>query len=170
MKAIPLIAFLALTGCGNAENEQQLADLKRQVEVLESRMTLLGEENWSNYAYMTPGNDGYSIIKSDLTPLTVALADIKPYANGSKVKLTFGNISAARIDGLSARIEWGTVNAQGLPDNENQKQREVTLKESLLPGAWSNSEFVLEGVPPADLGFVRVRNLTHRAISLKSNR
>jgi hypothetical protein len=106
-------------------------------------------------------------VKSDLGVLTVSIANIAPYANGSKVTLQFGNLSAATIDGLKAKLEWGSVDKNGRPNNENAKSRDVSFNEPLMSGSWTNSNIVLEGVPPQALGFIRLRDVGHHGVKLR---
>jgi Protein of unknown function (DUF3251) len=82
------------------------------------------------------------------------------------VTLTFGNPLAATIEGLKAKLEWGSVGADGTPDSKTLKSREVTFREKLRPGSWTKAEVVLEGLAPTTLGFVRVRNVGHQGIGL----
>jgi hypothetical protein len=117
-------------------------------------------------AYLTPGEEGYSVVKSDIGAITVSLKDVKPYANGSRITLQFGNILNATITGVKAKLEWGSVDAKGIPKNETQKSREITFSKSLRSGSWTKISVVLERVPPSDLGFVRVRELKHTGIIL----
>ncbi|MWV55308.1 DUF3251 domain-containing protein [Chlorobium phaeovibrioides] len=147
-----------------ASLEKELADLKQTIELNQFNQMLSG---FDKVAYLTPGSDGYSLVKSDLGVLTVSIANIAPYANGSKVTLQFGNLSAATIDGLKAKLEWGAVDKNGMPNNENAKSRDVSFNESLISGSWTNSNVVLEGVPPQELGFVRLRDINHRGIKLR---
>lgn len=167
-----LIALVA--GCTKGDDarisllEAKVIGLEKQVEQLQSRVKLQSElTDWEGVAYLTPGSDGYSVVKMDFGYLTVSLANIAPYANGSKVLLTFGNLTAATINGLKAKIEWGSVDAKGLPINDQAKTREIKLAESIFPGAWNKAAVVLEGVPPADLGFVRIRDVSHQGIRLR---
>ena len=53
----------------------------------------------NQFAFLTPGSDGYSTVSFDLGTLTVSLNDIKPYANGSKITLEFGNPLATTNNG-----------------------------------------------------------------------
>lgn len=144
-----------------ASLEKEIADLKQTIELNQLVSGL------DKVAYLTPGSDGYSLVKSDLGVLTVSIANIAPYANGSKVTLQFGNLSAATIDGLTVKLEWGSVDKNGTPINENAKSRDVSFKESLISGSWTNSNIVLEGVPPQELGFVRLRDVGHRGVKLR---
>ncbi|MHA6204930.1 DUF3251 domain-containing protein [Dyella soli] len=116
-------------------------------------------------AYLTPGSDGYQVVRYDLGSLTVQLADVEPYANGSRVILKFGNTMAATVNGLKLTIDWGAVTDQG-PDNQHQKSKEMQFTEQLRSGAWTSVPIVLDGVPPAQLGFVRIHDVTHTGILL----
>ncbi len=123
-------------------------------------------KDWDKIAYLTPGAEGYSTVSFDLGVLTVQLADVKPYANGSKVVLKFGNTLSSSINGLKASIEWGKVDDRGSPDNSNAKSKEMTFNQTLQAGAWNKIPVVLEGIPPTELGFVRVLDVTHTGIRL----
>jgi hypothetical protein len=117
-------------------------------------------------AYLTPHAAGYAVIKSDLGSLTVSLKNIKPYATKSKVTLQFGNLTAATIDGIKAKIEWDGMTKEGVPNNKEAKSREVTINEALQSGGWTNADIILEGVPPTELAFVRLRDVEHRGVRL----
>ena len=167
-----LLVSLLVASCtqdGRVEPlEARVAALEKQIEQLQYRVRLQSDiKDWDKVAYLTPGSDGYSAVKMDLGYLTVNLANIAAYANGSKVSLTFGNLTSATIDGLKATIEWGSVDEKGMPKNEEAKSREIKLTESLYSGAWNKADVVLEGVPPTALGFVRVRDVTHQGIRLR---
>jgi len=140
--------------------EERMRDLKTSVDVIETFKDL------DRIAYLTPGQSGYSSIQFDIGTLTVSLEDVKPYANGSKVTLMFGNPLAGNINGLKAKMEWGSMGTNGQPDNKTTKSRDITFKENLRPGSWTRTQVVLEGVPPDALGFVRIRDLQHTGIVL----
>lgn len=169
-----ILFLLVLAGCNQKQDPQiatletRLASLEQQVKAVKSEVELDKLfKNIENVAYMTPGESGYVLVKSDISVLTVALTNVAPYASGSKVALQFGNLSSATIDGLKAKVEWGPVEKDGTPKNEEAKSREITLSESLNAGSWNTTELVLEGVPPSELGFVRLRGVGHRAIRLR---
>ena len=179
-----IVASLLLIGCDLTTNtalekkieaaNAQIALLQSKIESLEKDLTEQKEkrefdelmQSFGNSAYLTPGSGGYSPIKFDLGVLTVRLIDVKPYANGSKVTLQFGNTLSASIDGLKATIGWGKVTDKGVPINESEKSKEVTLTEKLRAGSRTSVSVVLDGLPPNELGFVRVRDVTHRGIEL----
>ena len=170
-----------LAGGSVKPDRDRILELERETQSLTERVKSLQEEvesfktqsdldeviaNERRMAYLTPGKDGYSVIESDIVKLTVSLENVQPYANGSRVILRFGNVSSATINDLKGTIEWGKVDETGLPQNSKAKSRDITLNKPLRPGSWTNVPVVLETVPAGELGFVRVRNLRHKGISL----
>jgi outer membrane murein-binding lipoprotein Lpp len=164
--------FILLTGC---DQRSKVTALEVKVTTLETELTNLKQKiemqemvsDWDKVAYLTPGAEGYSLIKSDLGNLTVSIVNVRPYANGSKITLQFGNLTAATIDGLKTKLEWGPVDKEGRPKNAEAKSRDVIFNEPLISGSWTNSDVVLEGIPPIDLGFVRLRDVGHRGVKLR---
>lgn len=147
--------------------EADLAALQAQVADLKQRREFDDlVQDFDKIAYLTPGAEGYSTIGFDLGVLTVQLSDVKPYANGSKVTLRFGNTLSSSINGLRATIEWGKVNDKGVPDYDKAKSKEMAFVETLRGGAWTPISVVLDGIPPTDLGFVRVSKVSHTGIQL----
>jgi hypothetical protein len=149
-------------------------ELQQKAVALEARVVALEGSNSfrdlmdeiSGVAYLTPGGEGYSIVKVDVGYLTVSLENVQPYANGTRVTLQFGNPTAAMLTGAKATFEWGKANPKGLPDNDAAKSREVTFNESIAAGSWTKVNVVLDGVPASELGFVRVKAVTHSGMSL----
>jgi len=123
-------------------------------------------QQWDKVAYLTPGDQGYSMMKTDYGVITVTLSDVRPYASGSNVTLTFGNVTSATMTDVKATIDWGTVDAKGAPNNDDAKSKEVDFVRPLRAGAWTRLDVVLDGVPTTNLGFVRVHDLTNRGIEL----
>jgi hypothetical protein len=173
-----LLSAIVATSCSDpnrvAALEKRVATLDGQVKELTASLKKIDQKQGmddlsktlDSVAYLTPGAQGYSVVETDLGRVTVMLEDVEPYANGARIKLRFGNLVGATINGAKAKLDWGKVDADGVPDNEHAKSREVKFDTPLRAGAWTNVPVVLEGVPPADLGFIRVREVTHTGISL----
>ena len=170
-------ASLLVAGCDLTTNtalEKKLEAANAQIASLQKDLTEQKQKiefdefikSLENIAYLTPGSAGYSSVRFDLGVLTVQLADVKPYANGSKVTLKFGNTLSASINGLKATIDWGRVNEKGTPINESAKSKEVTFTETLRAASWTSTSVVLDALPPNELGFVRVHDVTHTGIQL----
>ena len=183
-----LCVALLVTGCDSlkqlagtqdaiASQRQQLMALRQEVDALKNELGQVQKDqaslqldkmlrDFSKVAYLQPGDAGYSVVPFDLGDLTVQLSDVQPYANGSKVNLKFGNPLSSSINGLKATVQWGHVDAKGSPDNETEKSKDFTFTETLRSGAWTTVPVVLDGVPPNELGFVRISAVSHTGISL----
>lgn len=164
--ALAFVFLFVFTGC-KGPSSSDLEFLKKEWAELK------GKQEWNeikkaldSIAYLTPGSEGYSPVMFDLGSLVVQLADIKPYANGSKVVLKFGNPLAASIDGLKLKLEWGKVDPKGSPQNETVRSKDLVISKLIRSGAWTSVPVVLDGIPPGELGFVRVSNITHTGIRL----
>src|SRR6185369_8547835 len=98
-RAVLSVVSLTLILCA-CDNNAKVAPLEARVTALEAELQELKRlsstekmlRSFDEVAYLTPGASGYAVIKSDLGPLTVLLANIEPYASGSKVTLQFGNL------------------------------------------------------------------------------
>ncbi len=188
--AFATATILGLTGC---VNDSQLADLQAKVTDLQTKVVDLRAEvaelkssnereeidnlrqklEWvelmqsiSKIAYLTPGATGYATVQFDLGALTLKIDDIQPFANGSKATLRIGNLLSSKINGLQVTIEWGEVDKKGYAINDKAKSKKLTLAETLGAGAWTRVSVVLEGVKAENLGFIRVRDISHRGIEL----
>ena len=147
--------------------EAQIVALRQDVAELKSQAT------WSNFAaemsgiaYLTPANSGYSVIKIDQGDISIALVNVQPYANGSRITLQFGNPLAATLTGVTMTLQWGETDAKGTPDNADEKSRDVQLLKPLGAGSWTQESFVLDSIPASKLGFVRVTNFSHHGMTL----
>lgn len=167
--AMTLVAGVMIGGCGKDGGlSTQVTELEAELKALKETVAMNEVlRDWEKIAYLTPGDGGYSLVKSDVGILALSIENIIPYASGSKVTLRFGNLTAATINGLKARIDWGAVDEKKLPINNNTRSRDISLNESLVSGSWTSSTVVLDGVPPGDLGFVRIRDVGHSGIRLR---
>jgi len=118
-------------------------------------------------AELRVGSEDYQLVRSDLGVLTVALVDVQPYANGSRVVLKFGNPLASTINGLKVNLGWGANGENARPDDESALSKDITFSQSIQSGAWTSVPVVLEGVPPASLDYIRVTHVTHTGIALR---
>ena len=148
--AVAIAGALALQACGERQPQVQ-----RIVETLEARVTALEKSadrlsldkdlaeiarKVEYTAVLQPSDTGYSSLKTEIGVLVVQLTDIQPYANGSKVELTFGNPTAAQIRGLKLHLAWG---------GKELSERDHTLTDALAPGSWTTVTLPLDGVAPA---------------------
>ncbi|RYD86901.1 MAG: DUF3251 domain-containing protein, partial [Sphingomonadales bacterium] len=94
---------------------------------------------------------------------------VQPYANGSRVTLDFGNPTAARLSGMKAKIEWGATDSKGLPVvGGNVQSVNFTAPDPLPAGSWHQYDVDLPGVPPTNLGWLRVSAFDSGTVDLLS--
>ena len=168
------IFLLLISGCGNKQNEKEnlekISQLEENVKKLEERTITLETNKFfadiKKIAFLTPGTSGYSTIAFDLGTLTINMKDVQAFANSTKVTLEFGNPLGATIQGLKATVEWGTVDSKGYVDKEIGS-KEVTMGKDILSASWNNVTVTLDNIEPKNLGFIRVKNVTHTGIILR---
>lgn len=172
---------IALFVCLGCDRDSKADGLKQQIQVMNKSLdelkkeveTLKRDASWDRFtrdmetiAYMTPGDSGYSVLKTDFGSLTVTIKNIQSYANGSRVTLRFGNPNAATLLDVSATVEWGSVDEKGSPRNDVAKSKDIPFNKSFEAGHWADVDVVLEELPPSTLGFIRVRDLKNKGIRL----
>jgi outer membrane murein-binding lipoprotein Lpp len=177
------LALLTLSACQpSAQNQQEITQLRSQVEGLSAELTAVRADitalkaelasqqliaSFGKSALLRPSDEGYSTVPFDLGVLTVQLADVEPYANGSRVSLKFGNPLASDISGLKIKLRWGKRGEEGNPNaTNNNREKEFTLTQIIRAGAWTTVPLVLDSIPPADLDFVVVSDATHTGVIL----
>lgn len=178
VRALLLPAILLLSACSDPKTLQDLETRIKELEnasaVTKDKLQALEDDvkvnelfrDLDSIAYVRPSDQGYSTVRSDLGVMTIRLTDVKSYANGSRVILQFGNVSGATINGLKAKVDWGRVDENDRPKINGEKTREITFDKKLKASAWTNVPVILEGIPPAQLGYVRVSQVSHRGIEL----
>jgi outer membrane murein-binding lipoprotein Lpp len=173
-----LLVFLLIVGCKNdprvSRIEKELETAKKQIVNLEKQVEKIRQEkefdqtyqDLNKIAFLKTGSEAYTTVEFDLGVLTVAIKNVMPYANGSKVTLMFGNILSSTINGLKAKIDYGRVDEKGRPVNSEAKSKEVIFNQSLSSGAWTDVSVILDGIPSEKLGFVMIRDVSYTGIRL----
>jgi hypothetical protein len=175
-----LLIGCLLVGCvkkepntNNADLVKVIADLKVEVESLKSAEELRKlVSNIEAVAFLRVGTTAFSSLKTDIGTITVNISDIKPYANGSKVKLTFGNPLNADLTGVKFVIDYGELNEdkyQSIKEG-TERTKEISLNKELKKGTWNKEEIILEGLSDKKLGYVRIHDLTFTQIYLFTGR
>lgn len=172
---LPVTALLSF-GCMK-DNTEEIKFLNEKVNALEDQLKTIQSEKelddlikkGDQVAYLRPGSEGYSVLDFDLGKITVSLENISSYANGSKVQLRFGNISQATLNGVEADIDWGSVDEKGIRNRETERTKEYKFSRNFSSGSWNKVFVILEDIPPSKLGYVRIRNIRHTGISLRTD-
>lgn len=156
------------------KEHKEITALQEKVNALQSDVkTLQVDAQFSRFvqtmdgvAILHPGDGGYSVIKFDLGYMTVALDDVRAFANGSKVTLRFGNPLGADINGLNGKIQCGPTDKDGTPDWDHSTSKEFKEADTVPSASWKKVTIVVDGMPPNKIGFVRISDLTNTGIRL----
>lgn len=161
-----VIALFVLLPALSACNSKTETRLKAIEERLARAEAAIGERAAIT---LKPADTGYGLIDTDVGRLPVAIADIQPQSGGSRVILDFGNPSTARLTGMTAKIEWGGNDSQGLPlPASGAHMLNFAAPEPLPAGSWRQYPVDLAGFPPAQLGWVRISNFDSGTVDLLS--
>ena len=166
--------LVGLLGCDSAKTGDPdgfsaagFAKMEARVTELETKERVRGlVQGLDSVAFLKPAEPEFQSLRTELGHLAVSIANVQDYANGSRVTLNIGNPTAARLQQLSANIEWGRIDQAGDPTGQ-EFSKSVSLGGSVAPGAWHKVVVNLPDVPSKELGFVRVRDLDYKSISLQ---
>lgn len=155
-----LVLLPALAAC-KSKDEDRLRAIESRLDRLEATVSQ------HDAVTLRPGQVGYGLLQTDVGRIAVALADVQPSANGSRITLDFGNPTSARLTDMKARIEWGASDSRGLPAVGGAVQStSFTAPEPLPAGSWHKYTVDLPGVPPNQLGWVRVTGFDAGTVDL----
>lgn len=161
--AIALFLLLPTLAACNSKADDRLKSIEDRLARAEAA---IGEHKAIT---LKPSDKGYGLIDTDVGRLPVAIADIQPQAGGSRVVLDFGNPTTARLTGMAAKIEWGGIDAKGLPLPANSAHSlNFSAPQPLLPGSWRQYPVDLAGFAPAQLGWVRISAFDSGTVDLLS--
>lgn len=147
-------------------SETSTASLDDRIKDLEIDKLL---RSLDKIAYLKISGEGYSTISFDLGVLTIKIKDVQPFANATKVRLEIGNPLGATISGLKMTVQWGSTNEKGYV-LEELGSKEVTVDKNILASSWNNVIITLDSTDPKNLGFIRVKDVSHTGILLTKAR
>jgi hypothetical protein len=160
---------LFISGCNdNKELLSRIKALEDNLESLKSTVEInefVSQFSNNNVAFLKPGDGGYSVVNFDLGKLTIAIDNATQYAGGVRVTFKIGNTLSSTITELSADFEYGQLNENKTP-TENIIRKKVKFQDELKGGSWNKTTVVLEGIELKDLGYIRIKNLSHSGIKL----
>lgn len=165
------LAGTTSTGC----DRQRVETLEREVAALkqaldEQQKELQAERDAvgdlldaGETVTLKPTNQRYDAIWHDLGVFAIELIDVTPTDAGSRVRLRVGNVMSGAVNNVEAKIEWGQD-----PDETPAPYSDRRSLGRVLPqGAWSELSLDLDDVPPPQLGYIRISELTIGSVSLR---
>ena len=145
-----------------AADVQQLRDL---VTKLEGRVLAIEYANSAHStAWFDPtGDKSYQRVDTDVAPFLVVLQHVQPYLDGERVTLLIGNPNNVSFSGVEIHAMWSKrVPDMKLPPeqlekawneyNKSQREKSVTLTDTLRPGYWNKVTFTVAPAKSGDFG------------------
>jgi hypothetical protein len=156
------------------EQAQKLGELSRDRDQIREQLATTDSElfalqrkvNSRDKAFFLPDDLSTKTISSNLGSFAVRVSDVRPYANGSRAKVEFGNLYLSNISRVSFTLEWGKRGPDGNMDTATTRDQKIDIAPELRAGSWTKADVVLDGITPAELGWVEVRDLWMGAIAL----
>ncbi len=165
-----LVLSLALSACAPDKRVDELQNafggLKSEVASLREEVeTLKRDQAKKTLASLSPAAQGFTTVQFDLGVMPVKLVNVVEYAGGSKVTLGFLNPLSYQLGGLKGNIAYVPRGPSGEPDVQNMKTKEFTMVKPLLPAIWRETTVILPGVPPSQLLYITLGDISTPSIS-----
>lgn len=164
---LPALFFLA--GCAQQRQmpqlQNQLSQLNHRLQTLTDQATALEQQNALNAhsdagVYLLPAAQNRAILQSIIGQLSVSLDHIETEANGTRALLHIRTLDSARLPAFGAHIDWGAIDpVSGKPLTNDVQTQAFRFLPPLLPKTEAVIELRLSGLPPEQLGFVRLYHI-----------
>ncbi|WP_431223502.1 DUF3251 domain-containing protein [Serratia sp. L9] len=167
-KVFLLTAMILLAGC--AQNREvpklksQVVELKQMLGTLTDQALALERQNRLNQnstsgVYLLPAANSAARLQSSVGELSLSLNYVKNEANGSQAVMYVRTLSGQYLPGFNAIVEWGQLDAAGMPLTADAQSQNIQSRNSLLPKTEQVFELRLSGVTPQQLGYIRVHSI-----------
>lgn len=169
------VLFLTMAAAAAACEKPRVESLEREVAQLKQTLDQQQKEfeaerdavgdllDAGETVTLKPADQSYDALWHDLGVFTIELEEVTPTERGSRVKLRVGNLLSAAVSNVEAKVEWGQD-----PDESPAPYSERRSLGRVLPqGSWSDVTLDLDGVPPPQLGYIRISEVTIGSVSLR---
>lgn len=181
---------LVLFGC---QESMEIEELKNKLILIEHRLNATSDRLWAILTYDTLLIDisekGFGRIDANLGTFFIVPDDVQPFANGYKLLLRIGNPHSIQYSGIKMTIEWGKERATSPKINDfakfdeyikkytewqesegewkkQLKTKELSIIETLEPGAWTKVEITLSPATKDELGHLKLSQMKINKILL----
>jgi hypothetical protein len=123
------------------------------------------DQDFQRNAIFDPLSGKYQVIWNDHGAFTVDIAEVAPYADGTRIKMTIGNLTSGKFTNGQFKLEWGAR----MPDPQapattkaawqKTMQTQTVTFPSLEPGTFNTVVVSLPRTLPSSVGFIRVSEL-----------
>lgn len=174
------VFFLAgmLVGCdrilGNGKDHSyQIESLEMKADLLANRLNEIDRRDALENTSPPPlkvSEKEFTTVPTSYGPMTASIDDVAAYANGSRVTLSIGNLSAATMRNCKVLVDWGASDGEGNPIRSPTRISYLNLEGDLPRGAFTEKRINLANVPPAQLGWVHVADISCDRIVLTTQK
>lgn len=158
-----------------AVQKTEIEALKIEVEAIKERFQTLQNKVWLLEIYKDQhlsatfdpaGDDGFQRLDTDVGTFAISIKDVKPNADGIKVRIEVGNLTTATISGGTFKLKWGPRMAktenQDIAKNYDEWQKLLVEKEhkfveDLRPGSWNDVTVSLPGISSEKFGYLEIK-------------
>lgn len=161
------------------DQSTRIEELEKKLKEAELQISFLiqlerGRDSYKRATFDPAADQGFERIDTSVGTFVVSIQEVKPHADGVKVRLHVGNLTSATISGGTFKAMWGPrmrkAEGAALAQTYTEWQmalleKEVNFTEELRPGTWSNLTLTLSGIQPEQFGYLAL-SLDTRQIKL----
>lgn len=111
-----------------------------------------------------PSSTSYQRVDGDLGTFAVAIGDVRQFADGVRVTLKLGNLSAVTYSGARLTLEYGARAPSDMDTDldvaakwlESLQERTEKITAKLAPGRWNPVQITLPKIDAKEFGYLSV--------------
>jgi hypothetical protein len=183
--ALAAIAWFAASGCQQSSppaEDPRIAALSSQVVTLQTAITKMeGDQKFlltrvakaekqiranapKTEVEFDPSSTSYQRVDGDLGTFAVAISDVRQFADGVRVTLKLGNLSAVTYSGARLTLEYGARTPSDMGTDldaaakwlESLQERTEKITTNLAPGRWNPVQITLPRIDAKEFGYLSV--------------
>lgn len=162
-------SLFSLSACAQQSEVRQMnqsvSSLNATMNKLNQETVKITQQNALNAkstsgVYLLPGSNTPARLNSQIGTLRMSLVNVAPNADGTRATLRIQGESNDPLPAFSATVEWGQI--QGTTDNfqeQNVQTQLINAPASILAPSDVDIPLQLNGLTPAQLGFIRIHDI-----------
>jgi hypothetical protein len=169
LRIVLLGSLFTLSACAQ---QSEVRQMHQSVSTLTKEMTQLNQETVkitqqnrlnatsSSGLYLLPGSKTPARLESQIGTLKMSLLNVAQNAQGTRATLRIQGESNTPLPAFSGTVEWGQI--QGTTENYqevNVQNQLINAPASVLAPSDVDIPLQLNGITPAQLGFIRVHDI-----------
>ena len=162
-------SLFSLSACAQQSEvrqmNQSISSLNTTMNKLNQETVKITQQNALNAkstsgVYLLPGSNTPARLNSQIGTLRMSLVNVAPNADGTRATLRIQGESNDPLPAFSATVEWGQI--QGTTDSFqelNVQTQLINAPASILAPSDVDIPLQLNGLTPAQLGFIRIHDI-----------